>query len=331
MAALLLFTAVPCALTSTMRSLEGLLVCSFFFGVAGNSFAVGIAWNAAWFPRERQGFAFGAFGAGNLGASITKLAGPALIASLPALGWRLLPLVYAVLLAAMAAVVWFSAPRPERRPGVGRSLASMLAPLRLVRVWRFGLYYVVVFGAYVALSLWLPNYYRTVYGLSLARAALLTAFFIFPAALLRAAGGWLSDRYGARPVTYTVFVAMLIAYVPLAAPRGALGLDLGLEGFFALVLVLGAAMGIGMGSVYRYIPEYFAKDVGAVGGLVGTLGALGGFFMPISFGYLDALTGIPQSCFWVMLALVAWSFLWLHLVVTGMKRQRAPGALAVPG
>src|SRR6185295_17692280 len=98
-----------------------------------------------------------------------------------------------------------------------RSIASMLAPLKVVRVWRFGLYYVVVFGAYVAFSLWLPNYYKTVFGLSLAKGALLTAFFIFPASLLRPLGGWLSDRFGARPVTYAVFAGMFAACVPLAA------------------------------------------------------------------------------------------------------------------
>jgi NNP family nitrate/nitrite transporter-like MFS transporter len=191
----------------------------------------------------------------------------------------------------------------------------MLAPLAEVRIWRFGLYYVVVFGAYVALSLWLPNYYKTVYGLPLSKAALMTALFIFPASLLRPLGGWLSDRYGARPVTYAVFAAMLAACVPLA------GAALSLPVFFVLIEVLGIGMGIGKASVYKYIPEYFPSDVGAVGGLVGTLGALGGFLLPLGFGYLEAASGKARSCFQVMLVLVAWSFLWLHLVVTGIKRR----------
>ena len=55
----------------------------------------------------------------------------------------------------------------------------MLAPLKHVRVWRFSLYYVVVFGAYVALSAWLPNYYRNTFGVDLRTAALLTALYIF--------------------------------------------------------------------------------------------------------------------------------------------------------
>lgn len=200
--ALLLATAIPCFLVSRATTFGGLMICALLLGVAGNSFSVGIAWNAAWASRQKQGFALGTFGAGNVGASVTKLVGPALITMVPAAGllggripggWRIVPVLYAALLLAMAAVVWLAAPAHDRTPGSGRPLREMLAPLRQVRTWRFGLYYVVVFGAYVAFSLWLPSYYKNVYHLTLARSALLTALFIFPASLLRPVGGWLSD------------------------------------------------------------------------------------------------------------------------------------------
>jgi len=327
--ALLLATAVPTALVSLATTFTQLMVCAFLFGIAGNSFSIGIAWNAAWADRERQGFALGVFGAGNVGASITKLIGPALIALIPAGGvgivpggWRFVPLLYAALLVVMATVLWLAAPQPDRHPGSGRPLRAMLAPLAEVRTWRFGLYYVVVFGAYVALSLWLPAYYKRVFGLPLAKAALLTALFIFPASLLRPLGGWLSDRYGARPVTYAVFVAMLLACVPLAAPDGALGFHVGLPQFVLLIEVLGIGMGLGKASVYKYIADYFPNEVGAAGGLVGTLGALGGFILPLGFGYLDKSSGRPESCFWIMGALVLACLVWLHTVVSGIRRRR---------
>jgi NNP family nitrate/nitrite transporter-like MFS transporter len=339
MTALLLITAVPCFLVSRVRTFDGLLVCAFFYGLAGNAFSAGIAWNAAWFGRERQGFALGTFGAGNVGASLTKLLGPALIASVPAAGflggfipggWRFVPVLYTALLLIMAAVLWWGAPRQDRHPGLGRSWRALLAPLKVVRVWRFGLYYVVVFGAYVAFSLWLPNYYKTVFHLPLSQAALLTALFIFPASLLRPLGGYLSDRFGPRPVTYAVFALMLIACIPLAVPAEWLGFRMNLGMFVVCVELLAVGMGVGKASVYKYIPEYFPRDVGAVGGLVGTLGALGGFVMPLAFGYLEQATGQANSCFWIMLALVVSSFGWLHLVTVTLRRQQPQAVHAGP-
>jgi MFS transporter, NNP family, nitrate/nitrite transporter len=332
MTVLLLVTALPCYLVSVADTYSEVMLCALAFGIAGNTFSVGIAWNAAWQPREKQGVALGTFGAGNVGASVTKLIGPALISLVPAAGlfgglipggYRFVPVMYSALLIVMAAIVWFLSPTPDRTPGASRSLSSMLTPLREVRVWRFGLYYVVVFGAYVAFSLRLPTYFTDVYGLSLPQAALLTALFIFPASLLRPLGGYWSDRFGPRPVTYAVFVAMLLACIPLVTPGTTLPV------FFSCIMVLGVGMGVGKASVYKYIPEYYGKDVGLVGGLVGTLGALGGFFMPLGFGYLEAATGRPEACFWVMLALIVWSFGWLHKVVVGL-RQEARVRAAIP-
>src|SRR6185436_2560611 len=143
MTVLLLASALPCFLVSRAHSYQALIACALLYGLAGNSFSAGIAWNAAWFSRDRQGFALGTFGAGNVGASLTKLIGPLLIALVPAAGylgglvpggWRFVPVLYTVMLVVMAAVVWVMAPSPDRRPGSTRPVASMLAPLRVVRV-----------------------------------------------------------------------------------------------------------------------------------------------------------------------------------------------------
>ncbi|HEX3133036.1 MAG TPA: MFS transporter [Planctomycetota bacterium] len=328
---LLLFTAIPTYFVSHASSFTELMVLASLVGLAGNSFNVGISWNSAWFPKNRQGVALGTFGAGNVGASVTKMIGPALIALMPAAGiaggmipggWRFVPVLYTVLLIAMAAAVWFLAPKVDRKPSKGRPVLEMLRPLREMRVWRFSLYYVVVFGAYVALSLALPKYYMAVYHLELGPAAMLAALFIFPASLLRPLGGWMSDKYGARVVMYAVFTLMTVAAGLLALPAGALGFTLDVWGFTALVFLIGVGMGVGKAAVFKYIPEYFPKDVASVGGLVGLLGALGGFFLPLMFGYLKVWTGWTQTPFIVLFGLVAVSFLWLHVVVLGIKRKQ---------
>lgn len=343
-------TAIPAFLVSRAASFNELMVYAFMVGMAGNAFSVGIAWNSAWFPKHRQGLALGVFGAGNVGASVTKFIGPTLIALVPAAGllggklpggWRFVPCLYAVLLVVMAVAIWTLAPARDHKPGAGRPMRELLRPLGQVRVWRFSLYYVVVFGAYVALSVWLPKYYVDVFGMPLQKAALLTALFIFPASLLRPLGGWLSDKFGARRIMYWVFGSMLLALLFLSAPNGHIVLYvpekiqeggrmetmrfvMGPGLFTFLVFIVGCGMGIGKAAVYKYIPEYFPKDVGAVGGLVGLLGALGGFFLPPLFAYTLKATGIPQTTFIILFLITLASFAWLHWVVYRLLQQATP-------
>jgi NNP family nitrate/nitrite transporter-like MFS transporter len=212
----------------------------------------------------------------------------------------------------------------------------MFRPLHDVRVWRFSLYYVAVFGAYVALAAWLPHYYVTVYDLELQAAALLTALFIFPASLLRPVGGWLSDKYGPRRLMYLTFGLMLGALLLLSAPFGYIVLEtpdgarevmpysLGVVPFTALVFLVGVAMGIGKAAVYKHIPDYFPHDVGAVGGLVGMLGGLGGFFLPPLFVAATVWVGIPQATFMVLFVLTSVCALWMHVTVMRMLHRASP-------
>lgn len=330
---LLVACAVPAYLVCFAHTYLQFVACALMFGLAGNHFTVGIAWNSAWFPDEVKGTALGVFGAGNVGASGTKLLvglAPAVLTLVPTAGylggwipggWRILPAAYAAMLLLMALAVFLFTPTPDRTPGKGRTLADLMGPLRDTRVWRFSLYYVVVFGAYVALSAWLPTYYKDTYGVTLRTAALLTATYIFPASLLRPVGGWLSDRFGPRVVTYAVFVVMATALSVLSASRPGVGM------FAALVFVVGCGMGIGKASVFKYVPDYYPNDVGAVGGLVGALGALGGFFLPPAFGAAGRATGAPQAAFLVLLALTVVCLVWLHVVVMGIKTR---GRLARP-
>lgn len=94
--------------------------------------------------------------------------------------------------------------------------------------------------------------------------------------------------------------------------------------FTVLIFIVGCGMGIGKAAVYKYIPEYFPKDVGAVGGLVGLLGALGGFFLPPLFAYAYKGTGIPQTTFAILFLITFVSFAWLHWVVYRIMRQATP-------
>jgi len=343
---MLLVTSIPAYLLAHMElNYHWLLILAFLVGFAGNLFSVGIAWNSHWFARERQGFALGVFGAGNVGASATKFIGPAVIAStvggsylggiIPG-GWRFVPALYAILLVATAIAILLLTPADSVRIQATRPLKDMFVPLKYMQVWRFSLYYVVVFGAYVALASWMPKYYVSVYQMNLHDAALLTALFIFPASLLRPFGGYLSDKMGARRLMYASFGAMLVALLFLAAPFGHIVLQtqdglknvlpysLGVRPFTFLLFIVGCSMGIGKAAVFKHIPEYFPKDVGAVGGLVGTLGALGGFLLPPLFVSVRGWTGLPQSTFIVLFLLTFVASFWMHITIIRMLHRASP-------
>lgn len=355
MLGIMLLAAIPTFLLSRVHSVGALFLVAFLVGFAGNAFSAGIAWNSAWFPRDHQGFALGVFGAGNVGASATKFIGPAVISATAGSvflggavvgGWRLVPVIYTVLIIITAIALFLVAPHPDRKPAASRSFVAELEPLRQMRVWRFSLYYVAVFGAYVALSSALPKYYETRYGVELWEAALLTALFIFPASLLRPLGGSLSDRFGARRVMYWTFSLMAFASGVLMMPNGhitvqvleaksatgvvdVLPWDLGILPFTLLVVLLGCSMGIGKAAVYKHIPEYFPHHVGSVGGLVGMLGALGGFFLLPLFGYATQFTGLPTAPFGVLFALTVGCYVWMHLTVHRILQQQSPELINV--
>ncbi len=202
---LMLAAAVPMFLVSFADRYGAFVLAGLGFGVAGASFAAGVAYTATWFTKERIGFALGVFGMGNSGAALTAMLAPMLLRRLTASnleGWRTLPKLYAGLLVAMAALFW-SLTYHRMPPGETRvTLLQRLAPLRHTRVWRFGFYYAFFFGGFVSLSQWLIPYYVNVYTLSVGTAGFLAAFFSLPSGIIRAAGGWMSDRWGARAVMY---------------------------------------------------------------------------------------------------------------------------------
>ncbi len=310
------------------------LVAGLFVGLAGGSFAIGIAYTSAWFEKEKQGTAMGIFGAGNAGAAITNLVAPMIVV---AAGWQMVPKVYSVAMLVMAVVFWFftyNDPKQLEREKSGKhkSLKDQLAPLKELRVWRFGLYYYFVFGGFVALALWLPKYYVGEYGLDLKTASFITMAFTLPSGLIRAAGGYASDKIGARKVNWWVFWISIACLFVLSYPqtsmvvhglKGDISFDigLGLMTFTALVFVVGIAQGIGKASVYRIIHDYYPDNMGSVGGMVGVIGGLGGFTLPILFGIISDMTNIRSSCFMLLFGLVAVCMIWMNYSIIQLEKD----------
>ncbi|MFQ5511937.1 MAG: nitrate/nitrite transporter [Candidatus Krumholzibacteriia bacterium] len=404
---LLILSAIPMFLVSRADSFVDFLLCGFGFGLTGVSFAIGIAFTSVWYPKKRQGTALGIFGAGNAGAALTTLFAPTLLNNFTNNGahldgWRTLPMLYAAMLAVMG-VVFFLFTENKRPATHARTVGRMLVPLKNVQVWRFGLYYFLVFGCFVAFSQWLVPYFVNVYMFPLVTAGIFAALFSFPSGVIRALGGWMSDKWGARKVMYwvlgtsvTISFLLIVPKMEVYSPgKGVMAKGSGTvtrvtedeitvgnrsypikkndhafenldesvvvfptkaswqeaaveEGqqvakkellargvtkiyfqanvwiFAVLVILLGSIWGIGKAAVYKHIPDYFPEEVGVVGGMVGVLGGLGGFFCPIVFGYLLEYTGLWTSCWMFMFVISASCLVWMHVVIQRMTARKQP-------
>lgn len=318
---LMLSTIAPIWLISYGTQFWHYLLTGLFVGAAGGAFTVGISYCARWFPKNRQGTAMGIFGAGNAGAALTKLIAPSIVL---AYGWTMVPKVYAIVMTVTAVLFWlFTYDDPAHKVGSNVHFTDQLAALRDPKVWKYSQYYSIVFGGYVALSLWMTKYYVSEYGFDLKLAALLAACFSLPGGVLRAIGGYFSDKYGAHTVTWWVLWVSMICLFFLSYPQTQLSIitvngprtfHIGLNStvFTFVMFSLGIAFAIGKASVFKYISDDYPHNIGVISGVVGLFGGLGGFILPIMFGALVDLTGVRTSAFMLMFGIVWVSLLWMY-------------------
>lgn len=297
------------------------LVIGLFVGLAGGSFSVGTPYVARWFPPQRQGMAMGIYGAGNSGSAVNKFVAPVILV---AFGWTMVPQVYAAIMAGTVILFWlFSSSDPTHLVSSDIKFRDQLKALKDPKVLKYCQYYSIVFGGYVALALWMVQYYIGEFGLDIRVAALLAACFSLPGGVLRAVGGWLSDKYGAHSVTWWVLWVSWICLFLLSYPQTdftiatingfeTFHIGLNVYMFTGLMFILGVAWAFGKASVFKYIATDYPQNIGTISGIVGLAGGLGGFILPIMFGALVDLTGIRSSAFMFMYGVVWVSLIWMY-------------------
>ena len=157
--------------------------------------------------------------------------------------------------------------------------------------------------------------------------------------MTRAAGGWLSDRYGAHTVTWWVMWVSWIALFILSYPQtdmtiqtmnGPTTFHVGLNvwTFTALMAVVGVAWAFGKASVFKYIADEYPHNIGVISGIVGLAGGLGGFLLPILFGVLQDLTGIRSTAFMLLYGVVWVSLIWMYWTEVRQAEVMGPRAKA---
>jgi NNP family nitrate/nitrite transporter-like MFS transporter len=237
----------------------------------------------------------------------------------------MVPQVYAAVMLGMAILFWmFSASDPSHLVSSNISFKDQLKALKDPKVLRYCQYYSIVFGGYVGLSLWMVQYYVGEFGLEIRTAALLAACFSLPGGVLRAIGGWLSDKYGAHQVTWWVMWVSWVCLFLLSYPQtdftiqtinGPQTYHIGLNiyAFTTLMAILGVAWAFGKASVFKYIGDDYPNNIGTISGIVGLAGGLGGFILPIMFGAILDITGVRSSAFMLMYGVVWVSLIWMYL------------------
>lgn len=336
----MLATAPSLFLLPYADSIADYLWIGCWIGISGTSFTIGIRYVTDWFERSMQGTAMGVFGAGNAGAAITLALAPVLTHYWgieyigPIYGAALI--VTALLFAALAPD-YGSAGQAVTRASNANAGANFMETqnthlprdkrwfLRL-QVWRFGLYYYFVFGSFLALLMWLPQYYVNAYNTSYELAMALTLAFAASSSMVRALGGWFADRYGGRSVNWTVFWICLICLFFLSYPPTTmtihgidhdvnLSIEVNLWVFTLLILIIGIAQGFGRASVYKIIHDYYPHQMGQVGGFVAALGALGGATLPLAFGLIVDGVGIYSACFMLLYGVLAFCMMTMFFAV----------------
>lgn len=261
-------------------SLEKIFLVGLLLGVAGASFAVALPMASRWYPPQHQGLAMGIAGAGNSGTLFATLFAPRLAESF---GWHavfglaIIPLLFAVIVFTVFA---------KDPPGARRThrTSEYLSLLREPDAYRFCLFYAVTFGGFSGLLSFMPIFLHDQYSASMVVAGDLTSLCVLSGSFMRPLGGWLADKLGGIRMLiglYGLISLFLAAMTPLPSLTVAI---------LFLFLVLGL-MGLGNGAIFQLVPQRFAGRMGAMTGLVGAAGGLGGFIFPVVLGWFKQFYG----------------------------------------
>lgn len=297
------------------KSLAALLIGGFFLGIGGTSFAVGVPFVNSWHEPARRGAALGLFGMGTIGTAVAAFTTLALS---NAFGRSAPFLLVAVLLAAYA--VWSRAVlrtppgRPNPAAGGGNWLSGAVRTLAQPVALKLAMLYAVAFGGFVAFSVYLPTYLVNNFGMAKGDGALRMAGFVVVAVIARPIGGWLCDRFDKTRVL-AVLLGATGLFAVLAAVVGGGKVNLALEPVGTVAFLgMAAGLGAGAGAVFALVAALVEPArVGAVTGVVGAAGGLGGFVPPLLMGVIYDAQG-SYTLGLLLLAVVALAAAVLALV-----------------
>ena len=283
-----------------------ILLFGFMSGCGVASFSVGIPQVSYWFPRNKQGTALGIYGGvGNLAPGVFTLVLPFAIGALGLAGsylaWLAFLLIGTGIYGWLARDAFYFQLRArgvasdaarEAAAAEGQELfprdsvwGALISAADDTRTWGLVFLYFVSFGGFLALTAWFPTYWANLHHFSITTAGILGGVgFSLLAAVARVGGGSLAEKFGGEIMAAISFAIVLIGAAMLTA---VIAFNVNLAG----ELLIGLGMGLANAAVFKMVPKYVPHAVGGASGLVGGLGALGGFVIPPVLGLFAGALG----------------------------------------
>lgn len=298
-------------------------------------FSVGIPTVSYWYPQKRQGSVLAVYaGLGNLAPGLFAILLPVMVVAMGLAPSYVLWLGLLVILIVLILIYMRDAPYFQyKQMGIeidpqalllacGQELIPSGTAMQSIRkagsdwrTWILTYFYFVSFGGFIALTVWYPTYWNELFRTSLVTAGALTALYSLSSSLLRVAGGFISDRLGGETVTWMSFglVSIGALLMVLATESAALALT--------GQMILALSMGFANAAVFKLVPKYSPAAVGGAAGIVGGLGAFGGFVIPPLMGLFVKVGGPAGYArgFWTFLGLAL-----IALVLFAVLHRYAP-------
>ena len=279
------------------RSLEAMYGVGILLGFAGSSFAIALPLASQAYPPAVQGLAMGLAALGNSGVFLTSLIAPRLAQHMEwsqVFGLMLIPVILTFCFFGGAVRGNTSAAsgifrRDRQLPGYfTRSLKDPFM------CWLCFLY-AVTFGGFVGFSSYLPIFLHDQYQVGMVVAGTLTAICGFTGSMARPIGGYLADRLGGLSLLKSLFGGLAL----LCVLSGVVSSIASLSWAMLPIILMMGGLGFGNGVIFQVASSRFSQIMGTAAGLIGAAGGLGGFFLPVWFGWLKDVSGLFSSGFFI--------------------------------
>ena len=265
------------------QSYQDIALFALSLGFAGASFAIALPQASRWYSTNHQGLILGIVGAGNMGVAVNALFAPLIAENY---GWQYSYEILAFILAIVLFIyIFFTLEAPKKTIKLSSRNYIELFSDQDGKLLIF--LYFVTFGGFVGLSASLPILLNFQYHMDGQKSGLLSATTIFIGSISRPIGGYLADKYGGKIILKKLFISIALMYLFLSIINFYTPISLA-DAFYSytslitsvvLFSIVAVFLGMGNGAIFQQVGQLFQTNLGAMTGVIGAAGGIGGYFL----------------------------------------------------